>query len=740
MIELTLPAGSLQAALAAFDGGADSVYLGLQQYSARAAATNFSFEELAKIRTHALNLGKKIYVTLNTLIDEADLPSLTPILRQLETIGCDALIVQDLGIARIIRTHFSSLTLHGSTQLAVHTASGVKELQRLGFERVVLARELTIEEVSAIREACPDIELKVFIHGALCYSVSGQCMASIQLSGRSANEGSCAQICRNYFHVEADTTVDPELSPLGGTPTTAWFFSMGDLATQEAILRLQEIGIESVKVEGRMKSPVYTYKAAQAYRALLNGDRRADELFEELTIAYSRRQTGGWLTEYGRTRQDFSVRKTPTLGSISYPAHRGVAAAEVLEEDTKGVWVRALRPITHFDGLMYLIPGAHQPVEDERFGVSVLHDAEGRKIRWAEAGETVHIDLPPGKRWPKAGETLYMVSAHDQNLALYSEAILPYARPIALTVTLEQESITIASDLHTYRAPLAFALAERPQKTADNFAHVLARSDTASFTAEKIEIINKTGHELSELFYPISQLHEIRRTFYANLEEAYQESLLLPLSTETTTPLKDAVLLPERSLLTDERGMPWRSLGVLKQALASGKNPLFTVDEHYYLPLPAVMFEQERFFADLDRVLELLKEQGILEQVRFGLNNIGQISYFREKQLPCFADIYLYLANSESAKSLVEAGLNLIGGYLWMEREKTDDTNWPFVPTPVEETFTPPAFISRSCFRHDSLLLSCEECPHHGSWIAHANTVDYKVLVDDCVTVAIALR
>ncbi|HZJ88411.1 MAG TPA: DUF3656 domain-containing protein [Sphaerochaeta sp.] len=740
MIELTLPAGSLQAALAAFEGGADGVYLGLEHFSARAAATNFSFADLQKIRSFALSNDKKIYVTLNTLIDEANLPSLTPILRRLETIGCDGVIVQDLGVARIIRTHFPSLALHGSTQLAVHTASGVAELKRLGFERVVLARELTIEEVASIRKSCTDIELKVFIHGALCYSVSGQCMASIQLSGRSANEGSCAQICRNYFHVETDPSVDSELSPLGNTPKTAWFFSMGDLATGEAILQLAELGIESVKVEGRMKSPVYAYKAAQAYRALLTGDQRAQRYFEELAIAYSRRQTGGWLTEYGRTRQDFSVRTTPTLGSIGYPAHRGLPAAKVLEADRQGVWVEVQRAITHYDGLMYLVPGPQEPVSDQRFGVSAIHSEEGEAIRWAEIGDVVHIDLPPSPRWPEAGETLYMVSAHDQNLALYSEAILPYAKVIPLTVTLEKEAITIASDQYSYRAELAFEVAERPQETAENFAHVLARSDTSSFTAGQIIIDNQTELELSELFYPISQLHEIRRLFYANLEEQYTESLTAPLPEEEFTSAFVSVLMPDRSLLVDERGVPWHSLGALRRALEQGENPLFAFDGYFYLPLPSVMFEQERFFADLDRLLALLEERGLLDKVRFGLNNIGQIPYFQEKQLPCFADIYLYLANSESAKSLAESNLKLIGGYLWLERTATDTTRWPFEPTVVDAAFTAPAFISRSCFRHDSLLLSCEGCPHHGSWIAKANTVEYRVLVDDCVTVAIALR
>jgi putative protease len=181
----------------------------------------------------------------------------------------------------------------------------------------------------------------------------------------------------------------------------------------------------------------------------------------------------------------------------------------------------------------------------------------------------------------------------------------------------------------------------------------------------------------------------------------------------------------------------------LREAASEGgrlADLLFSVDGYYYLPLSAVMFEQERFFDDLKAVIAALKDEGILDSVRFGLNNIGQIPLFREHQHACWADVYLYLANSESAQSLVESGLNLVGGYLWMEREVTDLERWPFTVTVVDRAFTAPAFISRSCFRHDSLLLSCKGCPHRGSWYAHSDSVDYKVIVEDCITYAIALR
>ncbi|MFA7642279.1 MAG: peptidase U32 family protein, partial [Sphaerochaetaceae bacterium] len=155
MIELTLPAGSLQAALHAFAGGADAVYLGMQQYSARKGAINFSFEELAKLKQEAVRQDKRVYVTVNTLLDDRELDQAVPLLRQLELLRPDGIIVQDLGVASLLRREFPSLPIHSSTQGAVHTAEGVRMMQDLGFSRIVLSRELTFDAIARIRKECP---------------------------------------------------------------------------------------------------------------------------------------------------------------------------------------------------------------------------------------------------------------------------------------------------------------------------------------------------------------------------------------------------------------------------------------------------------------------------------------------------------------------------------------------------------------------------------------------------------
>ena len=224
--ELLSPAGDFETALAAFAAGADAVYCGLQDFSARAFAKNFSFEDLRRLVACARAKGKKVYVTFNTIIDEDELEPAIETLARLDEIAPDALIVQDLGVARLCRRHFPSLAIHASTQLVAHNLEGVMALKKIGFSRVVLARELSIPEISSIAKRCGDLELECFIHGALCYSVSGLCLFSAMEKGRSGNRGKCAYCCRLPYQDE------------DGRKTLA--FSMKDLRAGEEAKRHAE--------------------------------------------------------------------------------------------------------------------------------------------------------------------------------------------------------------------------------------------------------------------------------------------------------------------------------------------------------------------------------------------------------------------------------------------------------------------------------------------------------------------
>ena len=268
--ELLAPAGSIESFHAALEGGADAVYLGLTGFNARLRARNFTLKTLAYVVPYAHKHNVKVYVALNTLVKQAELEQVVHTLHALGQIGVDGLIVADFGLIDIARNFFPGLRLHGSTQLAVHTSAGVRAAVRLGLRRIILARELTMDELREIGAAAT-IEIEVFIHGALCYSVSGLCLASSFLGGNSGNRGRCTQVCRRKFTA-------------GAGAGAGYYFSPRDLCAVGFLPSLRECGITSFKIEGRMKNAAYVYAVVDACRRALDGKitlHRAQELLAQ---------------------------------------------------------------------------------------------------------------------------------------------------------------------------------------------------------------------------------------------------------------------------------------------------------------------------------------------------------------------------------------------------------------------------------------------------------------------------
>ena len=249
-LEILAPAGSMETLIAAVRSGADAVYVGTTQFGARASAKNFNLEQLKEAVEFCHERGVKLYLTMNTLINDNELPTALDIAQQAYKLHIDAIIVQDAGFAAILHRSMPKLHLHGSTQMSVHTPQGAKLLYSLGFSRVVLSREMSLEEISQVACICP-IELEVFVHGALCMCVSGQCYFSAILGGRSGNRGQCAQTCRLPFMVEGGTGHD---------------LSLKDMSILENLRKLKVIGVTSAKIEGRMKRPEYVASAVNVAR------------------------------------------------------------------------------------------------------------------------------------------------------------------------------------------------------------------------------------------------------------------------------------------------------------------------------------------------------------------------------------------------------------------------------------------------------------------------------------------
>ena len=259
-IELLSPAGDFECLKAAVQNGANCIYFGANLFSARAYANNFDDDELAKAIEYCKIRGVKTNLTLNILIKDNELESAFNVAKKAYESGIDAIIVQDLGLAKMLIKNFPDLPIHASTQMSVHNLQGVLELQELGFSRVVLSRELSIEEIEYICENS-NIEIECFIHGALCISYSGQCLFSSMIGGRSGNRGKCAQSCRlPYELIENEKT----------TLDKGYLLSPRDLCSLDYLPRLINCGVKSLKVEGRMKSPEYVATVTRIYRKYIN--------------------------------------------------------------------------------------------------------------------------------------------------------------------------------------------------------------------------------------------------------------------------------------------------------------------------------------------------------------------------------------------------------------------------------------------------------------------------------------
>lgn len=265
--EILAPVGQIESFYAAVENGADAIYVGGKLFSARQFADNADKDQLKEIVEYARLRGIKVYVTVNTLIKNAELDKLVEYIQQLCQIGVDALIVQDFGVARIIKKYFPSIVLHASTQMSAHSKADVQFLKNCGYERVVVARELTLEEIKHIKKEI-DIEIEAFVHGALCVCYSGQCLMSSLIGGRSGNRGRCAQPCRLPYILKKDgLDITNSQSP--------YLMSPKDMQALEILPELLDAGIDSFKIEGRMKAPEYVASVVRVYRkymdlALLN--------------------------------------------------------------------------------------------------------------------------------------------------------------------------------------------------------------------------------------------------------------------------------------------------------------------------------------------------------------------------------------------------------------------------------------------------------------------------------------
>lgn len=410
--EVLAPAGDPVMLRAAVAGGADAVYLGLRRFGARARARNFDLSELTLALRWLHDHGRRGYVTLNTLLLDAELPELELTLRALAAAGADAVIVQDLGLFALARAVAPSLPLHASTQLTVSDAAGAAAAAELGAVRVTLARELSLREIAAIA-AEATVELEVFVHGALCLSYSGQCLASQALARRSANRGVCAQLCRLPHALLIDGTARPH----GEQP---YPLSPCDLDASELVPELLAAGVAALKIEGRMKSPAYAAATAALYRACVDAATEpgapspAPELRQTALQTFTRGSGLGHLA--GRDPQ----RLVEGRGSDHRGLHVGTVRRRLRRHGQERLEVELIAPLDRGDGVVVEVSVG----DDQELGGKVWTlTLDGHDVAHATPGRPVELWFGPQRPLPAVAAGRRLFRTHDPARAAAAEAL-----------------------------------------------------------------------------------------------------------------------------------------------------------------------------------------------------------------------------------------------------------------------------------------------------------------------------
>lgn len=403
-MELLAPAGNWAALQAAFANGADAVYLGGRHFNARQSAANFSLTEIEKAVEYAHLRDKKIYLTFNTLIDNREFPAALDYAYSLYRSGADALIIQDLGLLTSLHELLPDLPLHASTQMTVHNDQAALLLQKQGVARIVLAREMSLEEINRIHQETPGMEFEVFVHGALCFCYSGQCLFSSMVGGRSGNRGRCAQPCRLPYQLMADNGAEKKPVEARGR----YLLSPADLCLVDHLAELKKAGVNSLKIEGRMKRPEYVAVVTSAYRHALdllrsNPEARVDETRRKKLYQIFNRTLGTGFLAPGQKAL-----------SINRPNNRGVYLGRVISHYSGYITIKLSDTLALGDGLEVWVAQGKGPS-----AIVKAIDLDGQAVVQAVRGQVVTVPMP-GRAAP--GDRVF--KTHDQALIAEAQASL----------------------------------------------------------------------------------------------------------------------------------------------------------------------------------------------------------------------------------------------------------------------------------------------------------------------------
>lgn len=686
-IELLSPAGDWDCLRAAVANGADAVYFGVEKFNARARANNFRTEELPEIMAFLHRYGVKGFLTVNILIFENELDEARGLIRACVEAGVDAVIVQDLGLVRLIREISPDFPIHGSTQMTITSPEAVEFTKPYNIERVVLGRENNLKQIRTIGEHAKQ-PMEIFVHGAICVSYSGQCLTSEMWGGRSANRGECAQACRLPY----DLMVDGVHQPMGDI---TYLLSPKDLAAIELVPELIEAGVTSFKIEGRMKSPEYVANVTAKYRAAI--DRHfagvdaapsAEEL-RELQQSFSRGFTYGFL----------KGTNNKTLVEGTFPKSRGVYLGRVKEVLRDAVLCELEAPLKRGDGIVF---DAGDPTQKEEGGRVYDLRRKGVKLEGEAPGGL--IEIVPGRNDVAlgrihVGDRVWKTNDPqlDKRLRQTYETDKPYR-----TFPVKVKALAVlGSPLKTWWTDLATGATVQAESEA-LLEQALKRPLDEAVLAEQFGRLGGTLFELAELdavltdelIVPVRELNRIRREAVEALTAAREQppvytlrsraevqalcaeddfrpeqALRQPAANETAGLAQTGAPKPELTVLC-------RTLEQVHAALAAGAEFLYADFEfikQFPAAVEAVRAAGARIALATPRI-HMPGETGFFQHIlrlrpdAVLVRNTGALYYFmRERQLhpdaahpELIGDFSLNVANHKTAALFLEAGLGRI--------------------------------------------------------------------------------
>ena len=495
MIELLAPVGNMECLKAAINAGCDAVYLSGRNFGARSFAGNFSLEELET----AINLchlyGVKVYITVNTLILDVEVDRFMGYIDYIHKAGVDAVIMQDIGMIDLVRKTYPNLEIHASTQANIHNLEGVKLCEELGIKRVVLARETPIELVKEIKQKT-NAELEIFVHGALCMSYSGECLMSALIGNRSGNRGTCAQICRQPYSLEIDGKI---------VSNNEYLLSTKDLNTIDYIGDLIECGVDSLKIEGRMKRPEYVYLVTSLYRKAIDNyvkykkTKITDSDIKELKKLFNREFTKGFL--FNEDNDNFT--------NTYRPNHIGIEIGNVLDYKNGQVIIKLNDDLNINDGIRII-------GENDTGSIVTIMYKNSSRVSSASKGDI--ISIPFKDKVNKDSKVLKTTDYNqikeienkikiDKKIKISGKCILKVGEPIKLIV---KDSKNIVEKISDYTVENSI----KSETTIDRIKEQLNKLGDTIYEFDNLKIESD-----SNIFVPINKLNELRREVMHTLDE-----------------------------------------------------------------------------------------------------------------------------------------------------------------------------------------------------------------------------